>query len=899
MNTGTAPTITFPFENPSTTITLNGGTSLWNSTTQYIAKYDVVDNNNSITNVDIRVTAAKDAVGNTQTQYDVADKFTIDMSNPIVTSVTPAPAVIKDANAGASNFSLTMVYNKPMNMAIKPAIAFPTGGENPAPTLSQNVVASTWLNNTTFQALFDVTDNGLLMSSIDVGVTGAQDLSANTQTPYNAGDNFSIDMQNPIVNSLTTSTASIVDGNVSFDITVVYSENMNTGVNPSISFPVENPLSTLTFSSGTWINATTYKASYTVTDANQNLPLIDIDVSGAKDLNGNTQTLYSVLNQFGIDMNNPTVNAIAVNLATIKDANVGTSTFTITIDYNKSMNGAIKPSVTFPVENPTGTITLNGAASVWSTATRFIAKYNVTDNGAYLLNVDVQVSAAKDLSGNLQTVYNSADRFNIDMSNPVLAGTEATALSYTENDAATPITANTTITDAGDKIISAVVQITTNYQSAEDLLSFANTANITGIWDGVAGKMTLSGVTTRANYEIALRSVKYNNSSNNPNTTPRTVSFTIADDVYGNSNTKTRNINVITVNDAPIFSSLPVTTCSEGNAYTYTVSASDIDNAAGTLIFTALTIPAWLTLVNNGDGTASLSGTVPGSVARTTNVSIQVSDGSLTAIQSYVITSSLMIRVPGDYPKIQLAINAAVTGDSILVDPGTYVENINFNGKAIVVGSHFMITNDYNYKSSTIIDGNNAGSVVTFNSGETNATSLIGFTIQNGSGSYLNLTANGLQMTVGNYGGGVYCSNSSPKLSQVIIKNNTVGISSHQGGSGGGMYIGENSSILLDSVRIEHNTAVEYRGGGVCVDNSNPIFNKVLIQYNQGGNYGGGIALWHSNPNFIDVTIKSNSVLGPNGHGGGIFKIHSTPTIGTVVNTGNSATISGADSFSF
>ena len=50
-----------------------------------------------------------------------------------------------------------------------------------------------------------------------------------------------------------------------------------------------------------------------------------------------------------------------------------------------------------------------------------------------------------------------------------------------------------------------------------------------------------------------------------------------------------------------------------------------------------------------------------------------------------------VIHVPADYPTIQEAINAAVNGDTVLVSPGTYVENINFRGRNIVVASEFLL----------------------------------------------------------------------------------------------------------------------------------------------------------------------------------------------------------------
>jgi len=77
-----------------------------------------------------------------------------------------------------------------------------------------------------------------------------------------------------------------------------------------------------------------------------------------------------------------------------------------------------------------------------------------------------------------------------------------------------------------------------------------------------------------------------------------------------------------------------------------------------------------------------------------------------------------IINVPADQPTIQVGIDAAVDADTVLVQPGTYVENINYNGKLITVGSLFLTTFDTTYISQTIIDGDSLDTVVTFSSGE-------------------------------------------------------------------------------------------------------------------------------------------------------------------------------------
>ncbi|MBF0383419.1 MAG: hypothetical protein HQL69_20560, partial [Magnetococcales bacterium] len=71
----------------------------------------------------------------------------------------------------------------------------------------------------------------------------------------------------------------------------------------------------------------------------------------------------------------------------------------------------------------------------------------------------------------------------------------------------------------------ATISISGNYQDGEDILSFTDQNGITGKWDAATGTMTLTGTATKAQYETALRSITYENTSDNPNSDSRTVSF--------------------------------------------------------------------------------------------------------------------------------------------------------------------------------------------------------------------------------------------------------------------------------------------------------------------------------------------------------------------------------------
>ena len=216
---------------------------------------------------------------------------------------------------------------------------------------------------------------------------------------------------------------------------------------------------------------------------------------------------------------------------------------------------------------------------------------------------------------------------------------------------------------------------------------------------------------------------------------------------------------------------------------------------------------------------------------------------------------STIINVPADQPTIQEGINAAVDADTVLVQPGTYVENINYEGKLITVASLFLTTQDTTYISQTVIDGNQTGSVVTFDSGEDPSTLLTGFTITNG---------------YTNEGGGIYCSNSSPSFNNVTITDNSVGW------VGGGIYCGSNSSPSLVNVTITDNHA--WGGGGIfCYINSSPSLVNVTISGNSADIDGGGIRCQdNSSPSLVNVTISGNTT---DSNGGGISCWESSPSL--------------------
>ncbi len=256
------------------------------------------------------------------------------------------------------------------------------------------------------------------------------------------------------------------------------------------------------------------------------------------------------------------------------------------------------------------------------------------------------------------------------------------------------------------------------------------------------------------------------------------------------------------------------------------------------------------------------------------------------------------INVPGDYETIQEAIDAAGDGDEIVVQPGVYAENINFNGKNITLRS----TDPENpeVRDETIIDGGRTGSVVLFESGETGEAVISGFTIAGGGGEEVSLEFEidgEIQEETAYYGGGIFITNgSSPTVmnnlvtkniaergggimvykSSPYISNNKVNDNTSIGG-GGGIFIAHSFNVIITANEIAKNIA-ERSGGGIAVSGQGDgplLFEGNTINGNRAQN-GAGFSIFDANPE-----IDNNQVINNIAHqaGGGYYIFKASPVI--------------------
>jgi len=196
----------------------------------------------------------------------------------------------------------------------------------------------------------------------------------------------------------------------------------------------------------------------------------------------------------------------------------------------------------------------------------------------------------------------------------------------------------------------------------------------------------------------------------------------------------------------------------------------------------------------------------------------------------------------GAFTSIQAAIDAADTDDEIIVRPGTYLEAINFNGKAIRLASS-------DGPEATTIDGTGHCHVVQCVSGEGPSTVLKGFTITGGKADKL--------AYLGDRGAGMLNVGSSPTVTNCIFSGNMTR-------EGGGMYNEDSSLTITNCTFTSNGTPVNSsssRGAGMLNLNSSIKVTNCTFRRNSARS-GGAMYNYRSSLTVTNCSFSRNTATG-------------------------------------
>jgi large repetitive protein len=322
---------------------------------------------------------------------------------------------------------------------------------------------------------------------------------------------------------------------------------------------------------------------------------------------------------------------------------------------------------------------------------------------------------------------------------------------------ATPVVIDSGISVADSDnatLSSAVVAITGNFAAGQDVLAFTNDGstmgNISASFNAGTGVLSLSssGATaTLAQWQAALRAVTYTNSSDTPDTTSRTVSFTV-NDGNADSNTDTRVISITASNDSPALTAPASIAVTEDIASPLTgISFADVDAdsasvtatlsvGSGSLAATsgsgvtvsgtasALTLTGSVTNINAFIAASEVSFQTASNATATVTLSASIDDGGNTGsggARTDSTTIDLLVTPQNDPPVVttQIGTQAFIEGSgAVAIDSGLTVadiDNTTLASATVAIAGNFQVGQDV---LAFINDGSTMGNIsASYNTG--------------------------------------------------------------------------------------------------------------------------------------------------------------------------------------
>jgi hypothetical protein len=385
----------------------------------------------------------------------------------------------------------------------------------------------------------------------------------------------------------------------------------------------------------------------------------------------------------------------------------------------------------------------NAAFTITGNKLRLINSPDFETQSSYTIQVRSTDFGGRSLTKNLTITVTNVNE-------PPVVTTTSIPLNYTENVGAVAIDPSLTLEAVDSPTLSSATVSLSNYVAGQDSLNFTSQNGISGTFDPISGTLTLTGSASVANYQAALRSITYTNTSSNPKTISRTVRF-VVNDGTNNSNIASRPLQVVSVNSAPVVtpSATPLTYTENAGTVSIDPGLTISDEDTGTLVGATVTLIGFvagqdtLSFTNqNGivgssnNGLLTLSGTA--SVANyqaalrsiaylntsnsptTANRTLQfiVQDGT---DNSNIATRAIQVISVNSAPVVTASSSSAVyreNDNAIAIDPDitlSDIDNSNLVGATITLGGYVTGQDQVSFTNQNGITGsfNNSTGVLT------------------------------------------------------------------------------------------------------------------------------------------------------------------------------------------
>jgi hypothetical protein len=281
-----------------------------------------------------------------------------------------------------------------------------------------------WIGSQTYELRYIITAYPETIHNVYLQIKDCENLFGTRQELYVAGRPFYIDKQKPTIVSLTQNLTLVNDASTAngLELTLTYNEACNTSLSPQINFNAGASLAgtiSLNTNLSVWINNTTYKAVYDLFDNNEIIPAIDVVIASAMDTAGNEMSSVQYDALLAIDTRNPVLLNYTQNTASLNLLSIGSQAFEVTLEFDKAMNTAASPVMTFPQLSGMGNVLVSNIIHTqWLDSSSCKLSFNLQNVNIEVMNISGNLSLLMDNSGNPPSQITLNSLLNIDTKRP-------------------------------------------------------------------------------------------------------------------------------------------------------------------------------------------------------------------------------------------------------------------------------------------------------------------------------------------------------------------------------------------------------------------------------------------------------------------------------------------------
>lgn len=359
--------------------------------------------------------------------------YIVNTKLPQVEGLAVSDTLITDSLAGES-FSLKAHFSESMDTNSFPGIALPNNQ-----TLKADSTQSEWLDEKTFEIVYQLFDRNEEKSNFNVSLTTAKDKGGNSLAQYDTTGLFRIAMSNPsiISHNLKQEVLNYDDrGKTALVYKLVFDRPMDKELIPRLRFKVSKSVPLLMNSGRTkWLNDSTCRIAYRLQSQNVQLKGVRTQLEQCRSAIGNPASNEPLPGKLLIDTKKPTVDSVTPQASAIARRHQQGEPYSVTIHYSEPMDISEKPVIFLSHKKSLkGIVSYDIFSSKWADSQRFQASLQVMDSSTRLENIGLRINFGEDRAGNNQFVSKQPDQLKLDTEKPEIAALTATRYELRKSD---------------------------------------------------------------------------------------------------------------------------------------------------------------------------------------------------------------------------------------------------------------------------------------------------------------------------------------------------------------------------------------------------------------------------------------------------------------------------------